>query len=145
VLLEVEVVAEVAHLTPQLQVQEILQVHLLVKAITVQLVLDTTDQAEVAVVQVLRHPVQVVEMEQRHQYLGHLQHMQAAVQAHLARQVPAAVVRMESAAEVRVQLIRVAEAVVAKVHRAVRVVRALLSFAMQIVILPLQQQLVLLR
>jgi hypothetical protein len=71
--------------------------------------------------------------------------MQAAVQAHLARQVPAAVVRMESAAEVRVQLIRVAEAVVAKVHRAVRVVRALLSFAMQIVILPLQQQLVLLR
>jgi hypothetical protein len=139
----VEVVVVVAHLTPQLQVQEILRVHLLVKVITVQLVLDTTEKAEEAVVQVLRHPVQVVEMEQLHQYPGHLQHMQVAVQVHMARQVPAAVVRMESAAEVRVQLIQVAEAVAVKVHRAVLAVLVLLSFVTQIVIQPLQQQLVL--
>jgi hypothetical protein len=61
----------------------------------------------------------------------------------MARQVPAAVVRMESAAEVRVQLIQVAEAVAVKVHRAVLAVLVLLSFVTQIVIQPLQQQLVL--
>jgi hypothetical protein len=133
-----------AHLTPQLQVQETLQVHLLVKVITVQLVLDTTEKAGVAVVQVLRHLVQVVEMEQLHQYPGHLQHMRVAAQAHLVQLVQVAAARMESAVEVRVQLIRVAVVVVAKAHPAVRAAMVLLSFVIQIHITQQHQQLVLL-
>jgi hypothetical protein len=67
VLVKVGAVVAEAHPIQQLQEAEILQVHPLVKVITVQLVLDTMVKAEVEVEHLPRRLVQVAAMDQIHQ------------------------------------------------------------------------------